>query len=527
MRLRNFLAAGSAALLLASPAASVPGWAQTKTIKAVMHSDLKVLDPIWTTANIVRNHGYMVWDTLFAMDEKLVARPQMVDTFSLSPDKLTYTFTLRDGLKWHDGKPVTSEDCIASLKRWGARDTLGLKLLSFVASFEPVDDKTFRIVLKEPYGLVIDSLAKPGGSTPLMMPKRIAETDPAKQISEFVGSGPFIFKADEWKPGEKTVYVKNPDYKPRAEPASGLAGGKVAKVDRVEWVSIPDTQTAINALQQGEIDMIEQPSHDLLPVLEKDKNVEIVIPDQLGSTYILRFNWKQPPFNDVRYRRAAMIALNQKDFLQAVIGDPRYYKVCKAMFGCGTPLENAAGTDGILESRFDESKKVLKEAGYDGTAIVLLQSTDLAVLTNLAPVAKTLLERGGFKVDMQSMDWQTLVARRAKKVPVAEGGWNIAMTAAAAVLLIDPVNNHYAEASGDRAQFGWPLDEEIEKLRVAFVGEGDAKKQLQIAEQVQKRILEQGVTVPLGQFLQPMARRKGVTGNIESPITVFWNVEKK
>ena len=199
MRLRNLLAAGSAAaLLLASPA-----FAQTKTIKAVMHSDLKVLDPIWTTANIVRNHGYMVWDTLFAMDQKLQAQPQMVDTWTLSDDKLTYTFTLRDGLKWHDGKPVTAEDCIASLKRWGARDSTGVKLLSFVSSFEPVNDKTFRIVLKEPYGLVIDSLAKPGGSTPLMMPKRIADTDPAKQISEFVGSGPFIFKADEWKPATR------------------------------------------------------------------------------------------------------------------------------------------------------------------------------------------------------------------------------------------------------------------------------------------------------------------------------------
>ncbi|NQW52668.1 MAG: ABC transporter substrate-binding protein, partial [Rhodospirillales bacterium] len=160
MNLRALLAAGSAAaLLLASPA-----FAQTKTIKAVMHSDLKVLDPIWTTANIVRNHGYMVWDTLFAMDEKLQAQPQMVDTWSLSDDKLNYTFTLRDGLKWHDGKPVTSEDCIASLKRWGARDSTGVKLLSFVSSFEPVSDKTFRIVLKEPYGLLIDSLAKPGGS---------------------------------------------------------------------------------------------------------------------------------------------------------------------------------------------------------------------------------------------------------------------------------------------------------------------------------------------------------------------------
>ncbi len=238
MRLRDLLAAGSAAtaLFLASPA-----FAQTKTIKAVMHSDLKVLDPIWTTANIVRNHGYMVWDTLFAMDEKLRPQPQMVDTWTLSDDKLTYTFTLRDGLKWHDGKPVTAEDCIASLKRWGARDSTGVKMLSFVSSFEPVNDRTFRIVLKEPYGLLIDSLAKPGGSTPLMMPKRIADTDPAKQISEFVGSGPFIFKADEWKPGEKTVYVKNPDYKPRAEPASAWPAARSRR--SIAWNGWPSPIT--------------------------------------------------------------------------------------------------------------------------------------------------------------------------------------------------------------------------------------------------------------------------------------------
>jgi peptide/nickel transport system substrate-binding protein len=501
--------------------AATPAYAQpSKTLKAVMHSDLKIIDPIWTTAYIVRNHGYMIYDTLFAFDAKLEPRPQMVESWTVSDDQLTWTFKLREGLKWHDGQPVTTADVLPSIKRFTDKDTLGGLLGKQTQEMKAIDDRTFQIVLKQPYGMMLKTLAKPSSVPLFIMPKRIAETPISQQLSDTTGSGPFIFKRDEWKPGERVVYVRNPDYKPRAEPASGLAGGKVAKVDRVEWVSIPDTQTAINALQQGEIDMIEQPSHDLLPVLEKDKNVEIIIPDQLGSTYILRFNWKQPPFNDVRYRRAAMIAFNQKDFLQAVIGDPRYYKICKAMFSCGGPLENAAGTEGILESRFEE-------AGYDGTPIVLLQSTDLAVLTNLAPVAKTLLERGGFKVDMQSMDWQTLVARRTKKDPVSQGGWNIAMTAAAAVLLIDPVNNHYAEASGDRAQFGWPLDEEIEKLRLAFVSEGDAKKQLQIAEQVQKRILELGVTVPLGQFLQPMARRKGVTGNIESPITVFWNVEKK
>jgi peptide/nickel transport system substrate-binding protein len=510
------------ALLIGAPAFAQQG----KTLRVVMHSDLKILDPVWTTAYIVRNHGYLIYDSLFALDGKLEAQPQMVESWTESDDKLTWTFKLREGLRWQDGPPVTTADVLPSIKRWTEKDTLGGLLAKSTKEMKAIDDRTFQIVLKEPFALMLKTLAKPASVPLFIMPKRVAETPVSQQISDTTGSGPFIFRKDQWKPGERVVYVRNPDYKPRAEPPSGLAGGKVAKVDRIEWVSIPDSQTAINALISGEIDMIESPSHDLLPVLEKSKDVDIFIPDRLGSTYVLRFNWKQPPFNDVRYRRAAAIALNQEDFLRAVIGDPRYYKVCKAMFGCGAPLESSAGMEGVLESRFEESKKLLKELNYDGTPIVVLQSTDLAVLTNLAPVAKTLLERGGFKVDMQSMDWQTLVARRTKKDPVSQGGWNIAMTAAAAVLLIDPVNNHYAEASGDRAQFGWPLDEQIEKLRMEFVAESDLKKQKEIAEQVQRRIISEGVTIPLGQFVQPMARRKNVTGNITSPVTLLWNVEK-
>ena len=516
------LVLAAAALLATAPAAL----AQPKTLRVVMHSDLKILDPVWTTAYIVRNHGYLIYDTLFSLDGKLEPKPQMVESWTVSDDKLTWTFKLRDGLKWHDGTPVTAADVVPSIKRWTDKDALGGLLAKSTKEMKPVDDRTFQIALKEPFALMLGALSKAASVPLFVMPKRVAETPVSQQFSDTTGSGPFIFQKEQWKPGEKVVYLRNPDYKPRSEPPSGLAGGKVAKLDRVEWVWIPDAQTQINALINGEVDMVEQPSHDLLSMLEKDKNVEIFIRDPLGSTYVLRFNWKQPPFNDLRYRRAAEFALNQEDFLKATIGDPRYYKVCKGMFGCGAPFESRAGMDGILQSNFEESKRILKEAGYDGTPIVLLQTTDLPVLTNLAPVAKTLLEKGGFKVDMQSMDWQTQVARRAKKDPPDKGGWNISMTAAAAVLLLDPVNNHYAEASGDRAQFGWPLDEEIEKLRMAFLRETDPKKQFAIAEQVQTRILSQGVTVPLGQFLEPMARRKSVTGNIQSPVTVFWNVEK-
>ena len=247
-----------------------------KTLRAVMHSDLKILDPIWTTAYIVRNHGYMVYDTLFATDEKGEIKPQMVDKYDVSADKLTHTFTLRDGLLWHDGQPVTAEDCVASIKRWAAKDATGQKLMTFVDGLEVKDAKTFVIKLKEPTGLVLLGLGKPSSNVPFMMPKRVAETDPNTQISDFTGSGPFVFKRDEWKPGDKTVYVKFDKYKPRSEPASGLAGGKVVKVDRVEWRAISDHQQAVNALLAGEIDFIEAPPHDLLPLAQGRRQHQVL-----------------------------------------------------------------------------------------------------------------------------------------------------------------------------------------------------------------------------------------------------------
>jgi len=237
----------------------VAGASAETTLKFVPHSDLKILDPIWTTAFISRNHGYMVYDTLFAMDAEGEIKPQMVEKYDVSADKLTYTLTLRDGLLWHDGAPVTAEDCVASIKRWSAKDSMGQKLVSFVSALESPDAKTIVIKLKQPTGLVLSALGKPSSNVPFMMPKRVAETDPGKQIEEFVGSGPFVFKKDEWQPGAKLVYVKFDKYKPRSEPASGLAGGKVVKVDRVEWLPIRDHQQAVNALLSGQVDYIEAP----------------------------------------------------------------------------------------------------------------------------------------------------------------------------------------------------------------------------------------------------------------------------
>lgn len=498
------------------------------TLRVVMHSDLKIVDPIWTTAYIARNHGYMIYDTLLAMNEKQEPTPQMLERWAVSDDKLVYTFTLRDGLKWHDGAPVTSEDCIASIKRWGARDPMGQKLLASTAKLEAVDAKTFTLMLKEPYGLVILSLAKPSSNVPFMMPKRVAETSPSEQIADYTGSGPFIFKKDEWKPGEKAVYVKNPDYKPRTEKPSWLAGGKVAKVDRVEWLALSDAQTAVNALIAGEIDMIEDPSLDLLPVLTADRNVALFNGNTLGNQFVFRFNSTQPPFDNPKIRRAAFAAFNQEDFLKAVIGEAEYYKTCTALFICGTTFASDKGTAPYFHSDFALSKKLLQEAGYDGTPVLLMHSTDLQVLTNLAPVAKSLLERGGFTVNMVDMDWQSVVARRSKKVPVSEGGWNAFLTSWGAADVLNPVSTAFLAANCADAGPGWPCDAEMEKLRDQFARESDPAKQKVLAEQVQQRAIEIGTHVWVGQWYKPIAYRKDrVDGWFYSPVTVFWNVTKK
>ena len=523
-RLAIALALITAFGIVAAPAP--PALAET-TLKVVMHSDLKIVDPIWTTAYIVRNHGYMVYDTLFAMDAKGEVRPQMVDKYDVSADKLTYTMTLRDGLLWHDGKPVTAEDCVASIKRWAAKDSMAQKMMGFVKELQVVNPKTFRIVLKEPTGLVLGALGKPSSNVPFMMPKRVAETDPNTQISDFTGSGPFVFKKEEWKPGDKAVYVKFGKYKPRPEPASGLAGGKVVKVDRVEWKWIPDHQTAINALLAGEVDYLESPPHDLYPVLKQDANVRLVSLNPLGNQYTFRFNSIHKPFDNVKVRQAVFYAFNQEDFLKAVIGDPAFYKTCKSFFPCGSPLATTKGMDGLLESNFEKARGLLKEAGYDGTPVILMHSTDLAVLANLAPVAKSLMERAGFKVDMHSMDWQTLVSRRAKKDLPAQGGWNAFLTSWVSADILNPVMMGFMNASCDKAMFGWPCDKEIESLRDQFARETDPAKQKAIAEAVQVRETHYPTHLPLGQWYGAVAVRKNVGGMIEAPVTVFWNVEKK
>ena len=282
------------AVLLAPACAQAEG----KTIKFIPEADLRSLDPIWTTAYITRNHGYMVYDTLFALDEHFQPQPQMVDTWKISDDKLVYTFTLRDKLKFHDGQPVRSADCIASLERWMKRDTLGQALAHAVSEMKAENDHTFSIILKKPFPLLLEAIGKVSSNVPFIMPERIAKTDANTQITDPTGSGPFKFVKEEWVPGSKAVYVKNQDYVPGNNKPSWAAGGKVVKVDRVEWIYIPDPATAAAAINAGEVDWWQQLPPDLVPLLKKNKDITVANIDPIGSIGVMRFNQLQPPFNN-------------------------------------------------------------------------------------------------------------------------------------------------------------------------------------------------------------------------------------
>lgn len=515
------------ACLAAVAAGIAPAHAQ-KVLKFIPQADLRILDPIATTAYITRNHGYMVYDTLFAMDEKFQVKPQMVEKFDLSKDRLTYTFTLRDGLKFHDGAPVRSADCIASIDRWSKRDALGQKLAEATAAWTAVNDKTFTLKLKKPFPLALEALGKPSSNVPFIMPERIAKTDPFKNIDDPTGSGPFKMVKAEWVPGNKVVYVKNTDYVPRKEPASWASGGKVVKVDRVEWIYIPDSATAAAALNAGEADWWEQMPPDLIPLLSKNKDISVKNIDPLGSMGMIRFNFLHPPFNNPKMRQALLYAVNQQDYVIGIAGDPKNGKPCYSYYTCGTPLASEISAEPLKGPRnLDKARALIKESGYNNERIVIINATDQPIVNAQSLLTLDMLKKLGLNAEIQSGDWGTLITRRAVKEPVEKGGWSIFHTWLVGPDMVNPAVNFPIRGTGEKAWFGWPTDAKIEELREDWFNAQDAAASKKAASAVQQRAFEFVPFIPTGQFILPTAFRSNISGVIIAPIAFLWNIEKK
>ncbi len=510
----------------ALPRFAIAQSASATTLKFVPQANLTSLDPIWTTASVTENHAYAVYDTLFAVNSKLEPKPQMAEGYTVSDDRRTYLIKLRDGLKFHNGEPVRAQDCAPSLARWSARDTLGQTLAKFVDSWGVQDDRTLKIVLKSPFPLLIDALAKPAANEPFIMPEHLAKTDPMHQIKETIGSGPFKFLPKEFVPGSSAAYEKFDGYVPRQEPPDWASGGKVAYFKRIEWKIIPDSATAAAALQSGEVDWWEQVQADLVPLLKSNPDLSIGPANPTGYLGVMRFNQLYPPFNNAGIRRAVMMAVKQDDYMRAVTGnDPTAYRTCKALFPCGTPFGTEIGAP-EMKGDLDAAKRMLEKAGYKGEKVVIINPTDFPSIGPFGYVTYDLLKKLGMNVELQDTDWGTVVQRRASKKPINEGGWSIFHTWWPSNSILNPAVSAIVRGQGEKGWFGWFTDAKIEELTNEFLQAPDNAARLKITNAIQQEAFRQVPTIPLGLFYIRSAHRSNLQHLLVSQAPFFWSVRR-
>ena len=522
---RRTLLQASAAVALARPALAQSG---SRLLRFIPEGNLANPDPIWTTTTVARNHGFMIYDTLYGLDLSLTPKPQMAEGHQLSDDKLTWTFRLREGLKFHDGAPVRGADCVASLARWMKRDGMGQRIATQLDSMTATDDRSFTIKLTKPFPLLLTALGKPSANVAFIMPERVAKTDAFTQITDFTGSGPFRFLREEWAPGALAAYARFDGYVPRTEAPSFVSGGKVANFDRVEWKIIPDSATCAAAMQAGEADWWQSPIVDLLAQLRKARGVKIETVDTIGNIEVIRFNHLHPPFNNPKLRQAVQMVVDQKEFMEAAFGDdPSLWKTGVGIFTPGSPAATTAGLEALTGKRdWDAAKKLVAESGYKGEKAVIISPTDYPWLQAFCQVTRELLVKLGINVEYVSTDWGTVVQRRASKSPVEQGGWSIFCTGWEGLNLNDPAGHYPVMGNGQAAWFGWPDSPGIEALRTEWFEAPDAAAQRKATDAIQVAALKEVPYIPLGQYFQPVAVRDGISGVLRSPFPIFWNVKK-
>ncbi|MBU8540592.1 ABC transporter substrate-binding protein [Falsiroseomonas tokyonensis] len=509
--------------LLASVALALPAGAQS-VLRVKPSSDVRVMDPHLGSDSMARNMGYMVYDTLFAVDADLRVRPQMVESWTSEEAGRVWRFRLREGLVFHDGAPVTSADVVASLRRWAQNDGLGQQLIARGAVFEAASPRDFSLTLNTPWGMVLEALGKPGAPVPFIMPERLAQTPASRAVTETIGSGPFRFVASEWRAGDRLVFARHAGYQPRAEAPSGLAGSKTPRFDRVEWMILPDQQTALDALRQGMIDIAEDIPADLLAVLRRDRNIVIANQDSLGVAQQIRLNTTQPPFDNPLLRRALLEAVDGREFLAAVTTDPSQGRVCNSWYACSSPWHTEAGWP---RPNLERARQLVRDSGYDGTPAVLLNAAENTNINAFTLVADQLLRSIGIRTDVQAMDWATVVARRQSREPVGRGGWSIFISGPGGLDMMEPVSHLGLRSNCERAWFGWPCDAEIERLRAAFADGQDEAAKREIAARIQARALETVPYVPIGVQYQLRAHRANLDGLLSPPAPVYWNVQRR
>lgn len=516
----------SAAAMMPMPALAQSE--RARTLKLVPQAALTILDPIFTTAAGTQNHGYTVFDTLYGLNAKFEPLPQMAAGHTLSQDGLTWEITLRDGLMFHDGTPVRAVDCIASLKRWGARDALGQLLMAAVSEWQAKSDKTFAIRLKQRFPLMLYALAKPATNVPFIMPERIAATDPNRQVTEMVGSGPYRFVADEFMAGQRAVYAKFTGYVPRQEAPERTSGGKVAHFDRFEWQAIPDSATALAALQSSEVDWWEQALADTVPTLRRARGITIGGGDPNGYVGLIRFNSLHPPFNNPKLRLAVLTAVRQADYMSAITNnDPSSYTVCHSFLPCGTPYGTPPANNRFSDNPdIEAAKRLVAESGYAGEKAVIINPADFPTIRPMGQITAALLQRIGINVELAETDWGTVLQRRSSREPVERGGWSIFHTWWQAIGITTPATSGYVRGQGAAGWFGWYGSEPVEALTQRWLAAETEAERVRLADEIQRIVAVDAPAVPLGVFRIPTAYRSNLTGVVEGCAPFPWGIRR-
>lgn len=506
-----------------------PARAESPPLRASLNTELQYLDPIYATINATRVFAYLVFDQLVGIDNAGKYHPQMLDGWQISPDRTSYTFKLRDGLQWSDGSDVTAEDCIASIRRWAKREAFGALLLQATQELRVVDTKTFELRLNRPFAFVIEALGKPGNTIPVMMPARLAGLGIDKSIQEPIGSGPFLFRRNEWRPGERAIFDRNPNYHPRPEPPDGLSGGKVVKIDRVDLISLPDQATRVAALQKGELDLLEVVPFDFVDLLRRDPNV--VVTSQRGIEQMLdviSLNHLQPPFNNILMRRALQAAVAQDDVMAAYgLPETMYLKRCLSIYMCNAPGSTDAGTEVYRSTGIERAKALLKEAGYKNEPVVMLHAATSALLNSVGLVVADQMRRAGFNVDVRTSDFATVAERRRSRAPVENGGWSLVPIVWNGIDLVNPLADPAVGYNCSESNPGWYCDSTMTELLRRYSESYDPAEQKELAAQIQTRFHSQVNYVIAGQFSAPMAYRADLKGLVPFGFPVFWSVERK
>ena len=528
MKRRDFIAASAAALVM--PAV---GRAQgTQVLKFIPLSDLASLDPAWTTVYATRGHGYLVYDTLYGQTGRqggFKATPQMVAGQTIDDDGKTWKLALRDGLLFHDGHKVLARDCVASIRRWGVRDPFGQSLMERTDELSAPDDRTILFRLKRPFPLLADALGKMASPMCAIMPERLANTDPYKQVTEAIGSGPYRFKADERVQGSLFVYERFQDYVPRegSETPEATSGPKVAHFDRIEWHIIPDPATAAAALRQGQVDGWELPTSDLLPLLARDRKLRQESVWDTGFCMMLRPNQLFPPFDNPGVRRALLGVIDQTEVMTAAMGtDPALWKVPCGYFPPSSPMASDAGMNALTGTHdYDRAKRDLQQAGYKGEPVSLMVAVDRPTYKAASDVIADMMRHAGMTVDYQSIDWGTLTERRASKKPPAQGGWNLFCSAFAGTDFFNPATHQGLRGNGGKAFYGWPTSPKLEALHDAWFDAPDLAEQKHIAREIQAQAFEDVPYFPLGLYYGPSVYRADLTGILHG-FPIFWNMRR-